>query len=246
MVEPMVELLQSPVQIPNGSLLIDAYLSRPADGQTYPGIIVIQEVFGVNEYVREVCDRIAGWGFVAIAPAMFQRTAPGFEVGYSPEELVLGRSHKDQMTATQIISDVRATIAFLPTLNVQTVGIIGFCFGGHVAFLGATQPEIRAAALFYPSGIAVMSPGGGEPSLTRADQIKGRVYGFFGTADPLIPNEQVEQIEAAFRAQGIDHQIWRYPTGHGFACDRRAEYNESAALDAWQKVEELFQPLKRG
>jgi carboxymethylenebutenolidase len=242
----MIELIQSRQQIANGALLIDAYLSRPADDQAHPGVIVIQEVFGVNEYMRAVCDRIASWGFVAIAPAMFQRTAPGFEVGYSAAELALGRSHKDQMTATQIISDIRATIAFLQTRQVETVGIIGFCFGGHVAFLGATQPEIRAAALFYPSGIAVMSPGGGEPSITCADQVKGRVYGFFGTADPLIPNEQVEQIETAFQAQGIDHQIWRYPTGHGFACDRRAEYNDAAAQDAWQKVEELFQPLKRG
>jgi carboxymethylenebutenolidase len=247
----MPNLRRSRVQVPNGDLSIDAYLAMPLEpiiGENqHPAIIVIQEVFGVNEYIREVCDRIASWGYVAIAPAMFQRTAPGFEVGYSQEELALGRSHKDQMTAPQILSDLKATIAYLrqlPQVQDQSLGMIGFCFGGHVAFLGATLPEIQATALFYPSGIAVMTPGGGEPSLSLAHRIQGQVYGFFGTADPLIPNQQTDQIEASFVEQGIRHRIFRYSAGHGFACDRRADYNPEAATDAWQKVAQLFSTLE--
>jgi carboxymethylenebutenolidase len=251
----MPKLLTSQVFVPNGDLLIEAYRAMPAatdrpdpavpdPAVLYPAVIVIQEVFGVNEYIRAIGDRIASWGYVAIAPAMFQRTAPGFAVGYSPEELALGRSHKDQMTAAQIVSDITATIGYLrqlPAVQTAAIGIVGFCFGGHVAFLGATLPDIQAAALFYPSGVAVMTPGGGAPSLTRADQIQGTVYGFFGTADPLIPHEQLDQIEAAFQQQGVSHQIWRYPVGHGFACDRRAEYDAAAAIDAWGKVQSLFE-----
>lgn len=236
------------VRVSNGTLQIDAYLSQPAIPGNYPGIIVIQEVFGVNDYIRSVCDRIASWGFVAIAPAIFQRTAPGFSVGYSPAELAEGRSHKDQTKAPELISDVQATIAFLrqqPQVNADKLGIIGFCFGGHVAYLGATLPPIQVAALFYPSGIAVMTPGGGAPSLTLAPQIQGTVYGFFGLADPIIPNEQTDRIEQELQTRGIDHKIFRYPASHGFACDRRAEYNQTAAADAWQQTQALFSRLQQ-
>jgi carboxymethylenebutenolidase len=235
------------IQIANGALLIDAYQSKPTAPGNYPGIIVIQEVFGVNEYIREVCDRIASWGFVAVAPAIFQRTAPGFAVGYSPEELAEGRFHKDQTKASELISDIQATIRYLqqcPQVNAAKLGIIGFCFGGHVAYLGATLPEIQVAALYYPSGIAVMTPGGGEPSLTLAPQITGKVYGFFGLQDPIIPNEQVDQIAAAFQQHGIEHKIFRYAAGHGFACDRRADYDAAAAADAWQQTQALFATLQ--
>lgn len=235
------------IQIANGDLLIDAYQSEPATPGYYPSIIVIQEVFGVNEYIQSVCDRIASWGFVAVAPAIFQRTAPGFSVGYSPEELAAGRFHKDQTKASELMSDIQATIRHLqqyPNANASQLGIIGFCFGGHVAYLGATLPEIQVAALYYPSGIAVMTPGGGEPSLTLAHQIQGTVYGFFGLQDPIIPNEQIEQIATAFQQHGVKHQIFRYAAGHGFACDRRADYNAAAAANAWQKTQSLFSTLK--
>ncbi|WP_264327157.1 dienelactone hydrolase family protein [Romeriopsis navalis] len=235
------------IQIPNGALQIAAYQSAPQAPGNYPCIIVIQEVFGVNAYIRDVCDRIASWGFIAVAPAIFQRTAPGFEVGYRPEDLAAGRSHKDQTKAPELISDIQATIAYLkqqPQANARQLGIIGFCFGGHVAYLGATLPEIKVSALFYPSGIAVMTPGGGEPSLTLANKIQGTIYGFFGLQDPIIPNSQTDQIETTFQQQGIKHQIFRYPADHGFACDRRPAYNAEAATDAWKHTQELFDTLK--
>ncbi len=244
MIQP---LKNQSIQIANGNLLIDAYQAEPAAPGIYPSIIVIQEVFGVNEYIRAVCDRIASWGFVAVAPAIFQRTAPGFAVGYSPEELAAGRSHKDQTKAPELMSDIQATIRHLQqyaNADANKLGIIGFCFGGHVAYLGATLPEIQVAALYYPSGIAVMTPGGGAPSLTLAHQIQGTVYGFFGLQDPIIPSEQIDQIAAAFQQHRVKHKIFRYAAGHGFACDRRADYNAAAADDAWQQTQSLFSALK--
>ncbi len=248
------------VQILNDDLLIDAYLSRPEDPRSgNPGVVVIQEVFGVNAHIRSVCDRLAAEGYVAIAPAMYQRTAPGLDLGYSDEELALGRSHKDLLRAEEVLGDIAATIAWLRReVQVGSIGTIGFCFGGHLAFLAATLPEVAATALFYPSGIAVLCPGGGPPSLSRIDQIQGRVWGFFGTADPLIPSDQVEAIGAEFarveaghavlqtqnRSAQQQHQLFRYDgVGHGFFCEQRPSYDGPAAADAWQKVKELFGDL---
>lgn len=234
------------VQVANGDLQISAYLAEPEDGGTFPGVLVIQEIFGVNSHIREVAERIAREGYVAIAPAIYQRTAPGFEVGYGEEAVILGRKYKDQTQAGELLSDLDATIAYLrtkPNVKEGGVGTIGFCFGGHVVYLGATLPDVQATASFYGAGIATMTPGGGAPTITRTAEIKGTLYAFFGTQDPLIPNDQTEQIEAELEKQGISHQVFRYEAGHGFFCDQRADYNATAAADAWEKVKQLFHIL---
>lgn len=227
----------------NGELQIDAYLAEPLGDGPFPAVIVIQEIFGVNAHIREITERFAKEGYVAIAPAIYQRTAPKFEVGYSPDDTVLGRKYKDQTKAEELLSDIQATIAFLQqlsTVNGDKIGMIGFCFGGHVAYLAATLPEISATASFYGAGIATMTPGGGPPTLTRTRDIQGPIYAFFGTQDPLIPIEQIDQIEAELQAQQIQHRVFRYPVGHGFFCDQRADYNAEAAADAWGHVKQLF------
>lgn len=230
------------IKLSNGSLEIDAYFAEPSQ-LTKAGIIVIQEIFGVNAHIRDVTERFAQEGYLAIAPAIFQRTAPGFEVGYSQEETKLGRSHKDQTTSEQLLSDLQTAIDFLKSKGVEKIGAIGFCFGGHVAYLAATLPDIRATASFYGAGIVTMTPGGGEPTVSRTSEIRGTLYAFFGTQDPLIPVEQMDQIEAALQANQIEYQVYRYPAGHGFFCDRRSDYNFEAAADAWEKVKALFSGL---
>ncbi|MBE9010974.1 dienelactone hydrolase family protein [Pseudanabaenaceae cyanobacterium LEGE 13415] len=231
------------IKLSNGNLQIDAYLSEPTDS-AQGAIIVIQEIFGVNSHIQSVTERFAREGYLAIAPAIFQRTAPGFEVGYSEEETKLGRSHKDQTTADQLLSDLKTTIAFLQTKGFQEVGTIGFCFGGHVAYLAATLPEVKATASFYGAGIVTMTPGGGAPTITRTPEIKGTLYAFFGTQDPLIPVEHIDQIEAALEQNHIDYKVFRYPAGHGFFCEQRSDYNPEAASDAWEKVKALFSRLR--
>lgn len=231
------------IKLSNGSLDIDAYISEP-DVSASGAIIVIQEIFGVNSHIQAVTRRLAQEGYLAIAPAIFQRTAPGFEVGYSEEDTKLGRFHKDQTTVDQLLSDLRTTIAFLKTKGFNEVGTIGFCFGGHVAYLAATLPEVKATASFYGGGIATMTPGGGEPTIARTSEIKGMLYAFFGTQDPLIPLDQIDQIEAALKEHQIDHRVFRYPAGHGFFCDQRSDYNPIAAADSWEQVKALFLRLR--
>jgi len=233
------------VQILNGDLRIDAYLAEPSGESPHPAIVVIQEVFGVNAHIRKVCDRLATLGYVALAPAIYQRNAPGFEVGYTEAGLKEGRKYKEMTDADELLSDVAAAIAFLqarPNTKPSGVGTIGFCFGGHVVYLAATLPEVKATASFYGAGITTMTPGAGEPpTLTRTREIDGVFYGFFGNEDALIPNGQVDEIEAALKANNVAHRIFRYDNaGHGFFCDGRSAYVEAAASDAWQQVQELF------
>ena len=240
-----LEIDTKQVKVNNGDLAIDAYLASPIAGGPFPCIIVIQEIFGVNEHIKDVTRRIAAEGYIAIAPAIYQRVAPGFEVGYTEEDLKIGREYKNQTKAAELASDIQATIDYLyslPEAKQDGIGTIGFCFGGHVVYLVATNPAIKATASFYGAGIANSTPGGGEPTITRTSQIKGTLYGFFGMQDPLIPNKDVDAIAAELKKQDISHQIFCYQDAtHGFFCDRRGSYNKSAAEDAWQQVLQLYQ-----
>jgi carboxymethylenebutenolidase len=239
------EIKTDSVKIANGSLQIEAYLAMPADTGSFPGVVVLQEIFGVNAHIREVTRRIAQEGYVAIAPALYQRQAPGFETGYTDKDIQIGRKYKEQTTAEELKSDIQATINYLisqTSAKSNSIGCIGFCFGGHVAYLAATLPDIQATASFYGAGITTMTPGGGEPTITQTKNIRGgTIYLFFGMKDASIPLEQVDQIEQALNKHQVIHRIFRYQEAdHGFFCDQRASYNEAAAADAWVQVKQLF------
>ncbi|MEA5451246.1 dienelactone hydrolase family protein [Leptolyngbya sp. CCNP1308] len=238
------------IPISSGDAEILAYLAEPSRPGRFAAVVVIQEVFGVNSHIREVAERLAGAGYVAIAPHIYHRQAPGFEVGYTAEDLELGRTYKQGTKATELLADVQGAIAYLYSKdNVipEGVGCIGFCFGGHVAYLAATLPEVNATASFYGAGIATLTPGGGAPTLSRTPEIKGSLYGFFGEKDTLISSEEVDQIKAALAEHGVPHQIFRYPDAeHGFFCDQRYSYNPEAARDAWDQVLQLFKTTLPG
>lgn len=241
---PEHEIQTAPVKVVNGTLAIDAYLAEPIGAGPFPAVVVIQEIFGVNAHIRDVTERLARAGYVAIAPAIYQRLAPGFEAGYTDDDIKQGRLYKEQTQVSELLSDVQATAHWLqqqPNVKPEGIGAIGFCFGGHVVYLTATLPEIKATASFYGAGIPNWTPGGGEPTISHTAAIKGTLYAFFGLDDPSIPPEHVAAIEAALTQHGIPHQIFRYGGAqHGFFCDRRASYNADAAADAWSKVKTLF------
>jgi carboxymethylenebutenolidase len=231
------------VQVPNPPLQIEAHLAQPKQPGVFPAVIVFQEIFGVNAHIRDVTNRIAQEGYVAIAPAIYQRIAPSFETGYTPDDVTLGRTYKMQTTAAELLSDTQATIQYLrvlPKVQQQLIGSIGFCFGGHVAYLAATLSQIRATASFYGAGITTMTPGGGPPTLSCTPDIAGTLYAFFGTQDASIPATEVDQIEATLAQHRIPHQIFRYPADHGFFCNQRSSYEPMAAAEAWQAVLQLF------
>ncbi|MEO0949204.1 MAG: dienelactone hydrolase family protein, partial [Cyanobacteria bacterium J06641_5] len=233
---------------PGDGLVLDAHFASPVGPGPFPGVVVIQEIFGVNAHIRDVTERIARAGYVAVAPAIYQRQAPGFQVGYTAADLAEGRKYKEQTKASELLADLNAAIAYLKALPQCSgnIGTIGFCFGGHVVYLGAVLEDVQVIASFYGAGIATLTPGGGAPTISRTPEIKGTLYAFFGTVDPLIPNEQTDEIEAALKTHNIPHRVLRYEgANHGFFCDRRESYNAAAANDAWQCVLELFGMLRR-
>lgn len=235
----------NPTQFSNGDLQINAYLAQPVGEDSLPAVIVFQEIFGVNTHIRDVTERVARKGYVAIAPNIYQRIDPDFEIGYTPDDMQLGKQYKAQTTAAELLSDTQAAIAYLrslPQVSGNTIGCIGFCFGGHVAYLAATLPDIKATASFYGAGIATMTPGGETPTITRTAEIQGTLYAFFGDKDDSIPVKQVDQIAAELDKHQVKHRIFRYPdAGHGFFCDQRPSYNPGAAADAWHQAMQLFQ-----
>ncbi|MCC0176688.1 dienelactone hydrolase family protein [Waterburya agarophytonicola K14] len=232
------------VKVKNQDLEIDAYLAKPETPGTYSAVIVVQEIFGVNEHIRNITERLAAEGYIAIAPAIYQRQAPEFEVGYGEDDVKLGRQYKVATQADELMSDIQATIDYLyslPEVKQEGVRTIGFCFGGHVVYLAATLKDVTATASFYGAQIATWCPGKEEPTIFRTQDITGTLYAFFGTEDPLIPNEQTKEIERELQKHNISHQIFRYEGAtHGFMCDRRPSYDRAAAKDAWIKVLDLF------
>ena len=234
----------SSVEITNQDFILPSYLAEPTAPGPFPAVVVLQEIFGVNAHIRNIAERFAKNGYVAIAPALYHRQAPGFEVGYTQTDLELGRQYKNGTKAAELLGDIQSAIDYvkqLPHVKPNGVGCIGFCFGGHVAYLAATLPDVKATAAFYGAGITTMTPGGSNPTITHTHEIGGTLYGFFGTADALIPNPDVDQIEAELRKCQISHKIFRYSgADHGFFCDQRGSYAPTAAADAWEKVKTLF------
>ncbi len=256
-----IEISTTYVKVFNNDLEIDAYLAQPVSQGNFGAVIVFQEIFGVNSNIRDITELIAQQGYVAIAPAMYQRIAPGFErgfsekdLGYSPEAYQLGLQYYQQVKYQEIFSDIQATIAYLKTLpNVDSdrIGTIGFCFGGHVAYMAATLPDIKATASFYGGGITTSSYGEETPTIDRTSEIKGTIYTFFGTRDAIVSQEENQKIEAELKKHQINHRVFRYDAVHGFFAGffidkypffaHHPSLNREAAADAWQQVLELFQ-----
>ena len=233
------------ITIPVDAASMGAYVARPAETGSYPGVLVFQEIFGVNHHIRSVADRVAAEGYVALAPEIFHRTAPGLDVGYDEAGMQRGFACMNQAKASEVLADTAAAIDALkkrPDVKGRGIGAMGFCFGGHVTYLAACELPIAAAASFYGGGIAVGIPGNeGPPTIDRTGKIRGRILCLFGEKDSYIPADQVEKIRAALEEHHIRHEVVVYPgVGHGFFCDERPDYSEAAASDAWRKVKELF------
>jgi carboxymethylenebutenolidase len=229
------------VSIPVGGLTMPAYLSRPAADGNYPGVLVFQEIFGVNAHIRSVADRVAAEGYIALAPEMFHRTAPGLDIGYDAESLARGIELMQKVKPDEIQADVTAAHDWLRanSASPRGVGAMGFCFGGHVTYRAACVLPIAAAASFYGGGIAGMGPGPATVDLTPG--IRGRIVCFFGENDGYIPMSAVETIRKALEDAGVRHEILVYPgVGHGFFCDERGDYDAKSAADAWRRVVALF------
>jgi len=196
------------------------YRAEP-NGAPKGAVVVIQEIFGVNHHIRAICDRLAGEGYVAIAPSIFDRIEPGFTSGYSPDEIATARKFVANPDWAAMLRDTQAAIDAVK--DVGPVGIIGFCLGGSVAYAAATKLSGLSAAIGYYGGAIVRF---------ADDKPKVPTQLHFGEKDAGIPLTDVETI----RAKRPEVEIHVYPGAqHGFNCDERASYDKSSADIAWPR-----------
>ena len=189
-------------------------------------VVVIQEIFGVNHHIRAICDRFAGNGYVAIAPAIFDRIEPNFQSGYSPEEMAVARKFVANPDWTAMLRDSQAAIDAVK--DVGPVGIIGFCLGGSVAYAAATKLSGLSAAIGYYGGAIVRFA-------DDAPKVPTQLH--FGEKDAGIPLSDVDTI----RTKRPDVEIHVYPGAqHGFNCDERASYDQTSADIAKQRSLDFF------
>ncbi|MAI25242.1 MAG: dienelactone hydrolase family protein [Myxococcota bacterium] len=232
------------IPLPQGGTM-KGYLARPEGEETLPGVLVFMEIFGVNSHIRDVTERIAAEGFVALAPDYFHRTGAGMELNYDDDGMAEGMSHLGQLQADQMISDAQTAKDFLEArgdVGGAGIGAIGFCIGGHMTYLAACETGLKAAASFYGGGIAAPAgPGGGASTLSRTSGISGRIECYFGQQDSMIPMEQVEAVREALEGAGTAHGVHVYPDAdHGFNCDQRGTFHAASAEDAWARSLALF------
>jgi carboxymethylenebutenolidase len=203
-----------------------AYVARPA-GPPLAGLVVIQEIFGVNAHIRSVADSYAHDGFLAIAPALFDRIQPGIELGYEGADLQTAMSLIPKINPDKAIADIGASIDFAARQTDKKVGVIGYCFGGTLAWLAAARLHPAAAVGYY----------GGRIGNYAAEKVTIPVMLHFGKQDAHIPAEEVEKVHAAH--PGVE--IYWYDAGHAFNCEPRPSYNAGAATLARQRSLEFLQ-----
>lgn len=213
----------------------------PTAGADFPGVIVVQEAFGVNDHIQKVCDRLAAEGFHAIAPAFFHREHPHPKLGYGDEDVPARTQYMSALRDEQIIDDINQTVLWTQSnqyfrTNGKKIGIIGFCVGGRIAYLGAAAcPGLSAAVCYYPG--RVTAPFGDGPApIDMSSQITIPVMGNFGGQDQNPSPEDVGKMDAALSAAGVTHDFKSYAdAGHGFNCDERGSYHQASAEDAWAR-----------
>jgi carboxymethylenebutenolidase len=193
---------------------LSAYVARPA-GEPHAGLVVVQEIFGVNGHIRSVADGYAKDGFLAVAPAIFDRIERNVDIGYEGADAEKARSFIPRIEIEKCMLDVAAAVEFASTETGKKVGVIGYCLGGTLAWLAAARLPVDVAVGYY----------GGQIAKFAAEKPHAPVMLHFGRQDAHIPAEEVEKVQSAHP----EVEIYLYDAGHGFNCDARASYNQPAA-----------------
>jgi carboxymethylenebutenolidase len=203
---------------------LSAYRAEPS-GKPRGGLVVVQEIFGVNSHIRSVCDGFAADGYLAIAPALFDRIEPGIEIGYTPEDIARGRDLKMKSTTDNALRDIGAAVATLASDG--KVAVVGYCWGGLLSWLAASRVSGLAAAIAYY--------GGGMTDAAAATP-QCPVMAHFGEWDKGIPIAGVDALKKAHP----DIEVFIYAADHGFNCDQRGSYEPGSARLARERTLEFL------
>jgi carboxymethylenebutenolidase len=192
---------------------IGAYLARPA-GAPKAGVVVLQEIFGANQHIRNVADQYAAQGYLAIAPSLFDRVEPGLELGYTGDDPKKGMETRGKTELAKTLLDIEAAVDVVKSAG--KVGVVGYCWGGTLAYASAVNlPGVAAAVGYYGGGVAAMSD--------KAPQAPVMLH--FGEKDHSISMADVEKV----KMNQPSVPVFVYPAGHGFNCDERASYDKDSA-----------------
>lgn len=225
------------VKVPVSGGQIPAYRAMPAKGSVFPTVLVVQEVFGVHEWVRDVCRRLARKGYFAIAPELYARQGDPMKIKDIDRLLT---DIVSKVPDAQVMSDLDATVAYAKSTgkaDAANLAITGFCWGGRIVWMYAGHnPELKAAVAWYGQVDAAFHPGD-KVALDIVPNIKAPVLGLYGGGDPGIPVETTTKIRDAMNAAGKTVEIVTYPdTPHGFLADYRTSYRKGPAQDGWQRM----------
>ncbi len=204
---------------------LGAYRADPA-GTPKGGIVVLQEIFGVNKHIREVADGFAADGYIAIAPALYDRSSKkGVQLGYEGDDIAIGRDLREEFSWDDTVLDVKAAVDVLKAEGLK-VGTTGYCWGGTISYLAGCRLDVQAAVVYYGGQIL--------PYVDEKENCPLLMH--FGEHDKGIPLSDVDAIKAA-HPEAVVHI---YDADHGFNCDHRGSYNEAAAKTARERTMALY------
>lgn len=230
------------VKIPTADGQIPAYRAMPTSDGPFPVVLVVQEIFGVHEHIKDVCRRFAKLGYFAVAPELYARQG---DVSQMTDIQEIVSSVVAKVPDAQVMSDLDAAVDWAEKSgkgDVKRLGITGFCWGGRIVWLyAAHSARLKAGVAWY--GRLVGQTNGLTPKypLDLVADLKAPVLGLYGGADQGIPNETVEKMQAALKAAEKPSEIILYPdTPHGFHADYRPSYRQEQAQDGWKRLQEWF------
>jgi len=230
------------VKIPVKDGEIPAYRAMPASGGPFPVVLVVQEIFGVHEHIKDVCRRFAKLGSLAIAPEMYARQG---DVSKIEEIREIISKVVSKVPDAQVMSDLDAAVAWAKKSgkgNTAKLGVTGYCWGGRIVWLyAAHNPELKAGVAWYGRLVGQADELHPKNPIDLVDALKAPVLGLYGGADQGIPNDTVERMQKALREATKPCEIVLYPdTPHGFHADYRPSYRKDKADDGWNRLQGWF------
>jgi len=229
------------VKIPVKDGQIPAYRAMPAKGTNFPVVLVVQEIFGVHEYIKDVCRRLAKAGYLAVSPELYARQGDTSKMTNVQEilETVVAK-----VPDSQVLGDLDAAAAWATknSGHASKLAITGFCWGGRIVWLyAAHNPRLKAAVAWYGRLSGDKDPLHPQQPMDLAGSLKAPVLGLYGGADQGIPEEVVEMFKDDLKAAKSKSKIVVYPQApHGFHADYRPSYRKEAAEDGWKKLQAWF------
>lgn len=220
---------------------IPGYMAMPKDGKNLPVVLVVQEIFGVHEHIKDICRRFGKKGYLAIAPDLYVRQGDVSNLKDFPEILKIVSKVPDE----QVMSDLDAAYAWAKEsgkADASKLAVTGFCWGGRITWLySAHNPAVKAGVAWYGRLLGPADPLHPKNPIDLVKDLKAPVLGLYGGADNGIPNDTVEKMKAALKEAGKPGEIVLYPeTPHGFHADYRPTYRKDKAEDGWKRLLEWF------